>query len=222
MSQPAALLFDMDGLLLDTERLAQRSFVDVAATYGIVPDDARRFFLTLVGSSSAQTHRQTQNFLGPEKDVTEFAASWSCGFDRLIGQGVPIKPGVAGALATLAGAGHRMAVVTSTRGARARDQLHRAELLQHFEYVTGGDEVSAHKPDPAPYLESAAKLGVHAGDCIAFEDSDRGLASAVSAGCRAVQIPDLRPLDRPLPDLGQVVLETLEQAILHLDLARPL
>jgi beta-phosphoglucomutase-like phosphatase (HAD superfamily) len=120
---------------------------------------------------------------------------------------------VAEVLTDLAGQGARMAVVTSTLGDRARHHLEVAGLLGHVEFVLGGDEVRATKPDPAPYLQAAERLGVNPNHSAAFEDSDRGIAAAVAAGCHAVQIPDLRPVDKPLPDLGQMVARTLAEAV---------
>jgi beta-phosphoglucomutase-like phosphatase (HAD superfamily) len=111
-----------------------------------------------------------------------------------------------------------MAVVTSTHGVSARAKLSKAGILDYFELVKAGDEVSANKPDPAPYLEAALALGVPANDCVAFEDSDLGTTAAKRAGCRTFQIPDLRPKDQPLPVLGQEVAADLGEAAAKLGL----
>lgn len=216
---PAALLFDMDGLLLDTERIAQRVFVDLTGAHGVPRERAEAFFLTLVGTSSADTSRRVRAFV-PGIDIAAFDAAWTDGFRATVSQGVPVKAGVREVLATLSEAGFRMAVVTSSDKAHALDNLGSAGLAGHFEHVTGGDEVSANKPDPAPYLETAAILGVDPRACLAFEDSDRGIAAAVAAGCHAVQIPDLRPPDTPLPDLGQHVAGDLRVAMQLVGLLR--
>ena len=110
-----------------------------------------------------------------------------------------------------------MAVVTSTNRAPALAHLEHAGLLDYFELVVGGDEVSANKPDPAPYLQAAAALGVDPTQCAAFEDSDLGTQAAVSAGCLTTQIPDLRP-PVPLPALGQKVAANLVEAMQNLGL----
>ena len=113
-----------------------------------------------------------------------------------------------------------MAVVTSSHRVNALHHLEIAGLAHHFELVVAGDEVPANKPDPAPYLQAAAALGIDPRACAAFEDSDPGIASATRAGCIAFQIPDMRPKNVPLPMLGQRTATNLAEAVaaLHADL----
>lgn len=210
---PQAYLFDMDGLLLDSERLALTSFLDTVEPLGVARGRAAPFFLTLVGTSSETTNEMLRGFLPQELAPEEVIALWRQNFDHALHAGVPVKAGVRAVLQELSGQGAVMAVVTSTLGARARAHLAQADLLQHFQVVIGGDEVRATKPDPAPYLQAAEVLGKDPRCCAAFEDSDRGIAAAVAAGCHAVQVPDLRPAGLALPDLGQMVAASLPEAI---------
>lgn len=210
---PEAYLFDMDGLLLDSERVAMSSFLDTVVPKGVALAQAESFFLTLVGTSAATTNAMLLEFLPAALKPGEIIEEWRANFDAAVAADLPVKQGVADVLADLAGQGARMAVVTSTMGDRARHHLEVAGLRRHVEFVLGGDEVRATKPDPAPYLQAAERLGVDPRRCAAFEDSDRGIAAAVAAGCHAVQVPDLRPLGKPLPDLGQMVAGTLAEAV---------
>ncbi|WOI34028.1 HAD family phosphatase [Tritonibacter scottomollicae] len=212
---PAAYLFDMDGLLLDTERLTMEGFLDCAPLVQRDAAEMRAFFTTLVGLTARRSQHLMTEFCGPEADLEAISAHWERSCERRLADGVPIKPTVADTLAGLSGQGVQMAVVTSTDGARARHHLERAGLLAHFSFVLGGDEVSATKPDPAPYLEAAARFGFDPKLCAAFEDSDHGLTAAATAGCFAVQIPDLRPPGRPFPQLGQAFASTLQDAVTH-------
>ena len=211
--QPQAYLFDMDGLLLDTERLYVELGVEVTARYGVANHLSEAFFVSLVGSSSSHTSARLLEFLPARLSVSAFFEEWGALVDARLADNVPLRPTVRETLATLSDRGERMAVVTSTNGARARHHLELAGLTHHFETVLAGDEVSANKPDPAPYCEAAARLGLSAHHCAAFEDSDRGIASAVAAGCHAVQVPDLRAPGAPLPDLGQLTARTLAEAV---------
>lgn len=220
MMTPAAYLFDMDGLLLDTERMARDCFVQVAVGHGIPRHKAEPFFLTLIGTSVADGVAMTRDFLPAHIPADVVEDQWNSLYEARIAQSVPLRPTVADTLRDLTGQGARMAVVTSTSGDRARRKLYTAGIMHHFEFVLGGDEVRANKPDPAPYLEAAARLGLPASACAAFEDSDRGIASAVAAGCQAVQIPDLRPVSVQLPDLGQIVSTTLDAALIKLGAAQ--
>lgn len=215
MMKPAAFLFDMDGLLLDTERVFMDLSIELTADYGIGAEDARSFFLSLIGSSGATTRQRLAEFLPGQHNGDALYAKWSTALSSRLADHVPLRPHVPEVLETLHKQGARMAVVTSTRGASARHHLHVAGLFGYFETVIGGDEVTANKPDPAPYAEAAQALGVDPAHCAAFEDSDAGITSAVRAGCRAVQIPDLRPPNVPLPDLGQHVAPDLRAALRH-------
>jgi HAD superfamily hydrolase (TIGR01509 family) len=215
MTGPSAFLFDMDGLLLDTERVARDCFVQVAMQHGIPRHRAEPFFLTLIGTSVADGTAMTRDFLPSHIPVDLVETQWNSLYEARIAQEVPLRPTVARTLQRLASQGTRMAVVTSTRGDRARRKLATAGIVSHFEFVLGGDEVSANKPDPAPYLEAANRMGVAAHLCAAFEDSDRGIASAVAAGCRAVQVPDLRSEHTPLPGLGQHLATSLSDGVAH-------
>lgn len=213
MSAPQAYLFDMDGLLLDTEQVFLDAALDLLVPLGHAASDVRAFFLECVGSSSAMTRARLATFVGCADRAARLDAEWRGLHKARLTDHVPLRPTVAPVLAALRAEGARMAVVTSTWGADARHHLAGAGLLDHFEFVLGGDEVRASKPDPAPYQEAAQALGLPPQACAAFEDSDRGITAAVRAGCRAVQVPDLRPPHVPLPRLGQQVAPDLWAAI---------
>lgn len=210
---PDAFLFDMDGLLLDSERVYSAVAQELLVPHGFAARDVEAHFLTLVGVSGDAARQKITSFLGDEFDLAGFDVAWHSEVSRRVAETVPLRPKVRDSVERLAGQGARMAVVTSTNGDTARQHLEKAELLQHFEVVVGGNEVPARKPDPAPYLQAATALAVDPTRCAAFEDSDSGITAAVRAGCIAVQVPDLRPADRPLPPLGQRVASNLWAAI---------
>lgn len=210
---PHAFLFDMDGLLIDSERVYSAVARDILVAQGHGAADVDAFFLTMVGVSGAESIVRLTAFLGSTSAARTFNAAWHAGVNARLAQDIPLRPTVRDSLSRLASQGARMAVVTSTNGASARAYLERLDLLAMFETVLGGDEVSARKPEPAPYLEAAAVLGLDPAVCAAFEDSDHGITAATRAGCRSVQIPDLRPPGTPLPDLGQGVAPDLWSAI---------
>ena len=212
MTDRRGVLFDMDGLLLDTERVSMETFVALVHPYGLTGPAAESFFLTLIGSSGAQTERAIAERL-PDVDITQLRKDWHAAFLEAIADDVPVMEGVRETIGALAAAGRDMAVVTSTETHHAREELRRAGLLDAFQDVIGGDAVSANKPDPAPYLKGASVLGRQPENCVAFEDSDRGVTSAVRAGCTVWQVPDLRPADVPLPDLGQSLAKSLSEAV---------
>lgn len=221
MKTVAAYLFDMDGLLLDTERLFMQSLFTLSDLEGINRVSAEDFYLGLIGTSAAETSRQLKHFLPAHIDPVGFEAAWREAYERSVAKGVPLRPTVKETLEELNAKDARMAVVTSTHGALARAKLQKAGIAQYFEVVKAGDEVSANKPDPAPYLEAAAALGVDPKTCAAFEDSDAGTVAATRAGCLTFQIPDLRSKVLPLPELGQEVAENLAAAMAQLKVIEP-
>ena len=211
-----ALLFDMDGLLLDSEREFMGTLVEIGTPLGFAPADLEAFFVTLVGTSAEQTALRLAEFLPTSVDATSFEKQWRLANAARRSGPMPLRPTVEHVLPRLARAGHRMAVVTSTKRTPALAHLEHAGLLSYFDLVVAGDDVSANKPDPAPYLQAAETLGVDPRKCAAFEDSDTGTHAAVAAGCLTTQIPDLRPAGVPLPDLGQHIAKDMQEALQQL------
>ena len=147
-----ALLFDMDGLLLDTEREFMEALVEIGVPLGFIRAELEAFFKTLVGTSAAVTGAMLAEFLPDDVDPVAFETKWRKANAARRSGVVPLRPHVADVLSSLAGAGYRMAVVTSTKRAPALEHLKHTGLLGYFELIVGGDEVSANKPDPMPYL----------------------------------------------------------------------
>lgn len=212
-----AYLFDMDGLLLDTERVGLSAFLTVLARYDVQAPDAEAFFISLIGGAQDKNRARVQAYLPGHIDIDGFGTDWHAQMDALMHEAVPLRPYVREVLETVATRARPMAVVTSTHGTRARAKLQKAGIIDYFDVVIAGDEVPASKPDPAPYIAAAQALNTHAPYCAAFEDSDTGIAAAVAAGCHAVQIPDLRAPDMPLPKLGQHVATDLRDALERID-----
>lgn len=202
----------MDGLLLDTERVGQDAFAEIMAQRGVSDSEARQAFLYFVGGNSETTHRRMAQLL-PGHDPADVQADWIAAFETRIAGGVPLKPTVRETLQVLYESGFPMAVVTSSWRHHAEHNLGVTGLMPFFEGIVPGDEVTRSKPDPEPYQKGAALLGLAPAQCVAFEDSDPGITAAVAAGCVATQIPDLRPPDHPVPDLGQFHATTLREAV---------
>ena len=185
--RPAALLIDMDGLLLDSERLIRDGMIGVMADMGFAMTAAD--YAALVGRTEVDSGVWMQaRFAGLDYAAVRtavaahMAAQW--------GAGRPLKPGAA---ALLQAAGLPCALVTSTATAQARSHLDHAGLLDHFVTIVGGDAVANGKPHPEPYLTAAARLGLAPHACLALEDSHHGVQSAHAAGVPVIMVPDLLP-----------------------------
>ncbi|MDX2103364.1 MAG: HAD family phosphatase [Alphaproteobacteria bacterium] len=186
---PAAVLFDMDGLLLDTERVYRALWYEAAERHGIPP--ASVGYERFIGLAAKECYRLL-SMEHPGVDVAAFRQHIATGFQaRLLAGDIPQRPGVATILAALSEAGVRRAVVTSTIRSLALKKLEISGLLDRFEGVTGGDEVEHTKPAPDLYLLGARRLGLDPRNCVALEDSPTGMRAALAAGCRAIMIPDL-------------------------------
>ena len=186
-----AAVFDMDGLLLDTERVARESWHTAADEFGI--PDIDRILDQCIGLNEAGDRAVFRRELGDAFDFEAFRARTRALSHAVTDAQVPVKAGAAAILAALKERGILLAVASSTREVTVRDQLSRAGLLRYFDAVITGDKVTHGKPDPEIYLTAASLLHTDPAECIAFEDSRNGLRSAYRAGMYPIQIPDLVP-----------------------------
>ena len=187
--RPVAVLWDMDGTLVDSERLWDVSMADLARHLGgELPAEVRE---ELTGSSLPRTVAAIRGAVGLDPDDGDAATAdgrWL--LDRtkdLFAAGLPWRPGAREALALVRDAGWPTALVTSTY--RELTEVALDTVGRDFDVVVCGDEVTATKPDPAPYRRAAELLGVDPRDCVAVEDSPTGARSAVAAGATVLVVP---------------------------------
>ena len=205
---PDAVIFDMDGLLLDTERLALKAFREACAEVGVEADEA--VYRRCIGTNPAATERILREGFGPQFPLSEVHALWDEKYAaEALGRPVPLKQGAEDLLDWLAGRGTAMAVATSTVHALATAKLANVDLLRHFRFVVAGDQVSSGKPDPEIYSTAVQWLGLDAGRCLALEDSDNGVRSARGAGLTVIQVPDMVPPSDDVLAFGHAVMGSL-------------
>jgi len=186
--RPAAVLFDMDGLLLDSERALLACWRVAALELQESVDDA--VWLSMIGLSDKVCDELLQDRVGIPL-ARALRERCHALYDLRVIAGIPVKPGAFELLALLRQHCVPRAVVTSTWRERARQKLAAAELLGHFGDVIGGRDAPRPKPAPDPYLLAAERLGVPARECVVLEDSNAGVQAALSAGMHAIQVPDL-------------------------------
>jgi len=210
LDRPTALLWDNDGVLVDTEGLYFKATREVLATVGVELDEALYLQLFLREGRGA-FHLARERGLD-EAQIDTLRNARDARYAQLLETGSLLFAGVEQAVSALA-CQYRMAIVTSSL--REHFQLiHRStQLLQHFELVlTRGDYVHA-KPDPDPYLTALARLGLRADACLVIEDSERGLRAARAAGLRCWVVPSplasegsFAEAERVFTSLGELVI----------------
>jgi len=209
---PAAVLFDLDGTLVDTEKMWGTALAELAARYGGVLTDAVR--AEMVGASAPTTMTLLLNHLGQTwRDPAEGKDWLDHRVLELFAEGLHWRPGAAELVALTRAARIPIALVTNTNRLVVDVAL---RMLGQFDAVVCGDEVEHQKPDPEPYARAAALLGQDPRDCVAIEDSPTGILSARSAGCAVIAVPNEVPLfdvdGLVVASLLEVDLSTLAQA----------
>lgn len=187
--RPRAVLWDMDGTLLDSEKLWDVSLAELAVRLGGEMTDGLRH--SLVGANlRAAVSAVLEAFGHPvtEAGLRDAATFLDARTAELFAAGIPWRPGAPDALALAPGQGWGQALVTNTGRVLAEDALDTLGR-EHFDATVCGDEVPRGKPAPDPYLRAAELLGVHPADCLAVEDSPTGAAAAEAAGCAVLVVP---------------------------------
>lgn len=203
LSLPQAVVFDMDGLLLDTERVCFEGFRVALATFELPQDD--ELFRRLVGTNQALGRQLLTDGLAGRVKLEEFGAVWDADIAQRLAAGIPVKPGARALGEHLREQNIPYIIATSTPTEKAHQHLDRAGLGTLFCDVVGGDQVTASKPAPDIYFHATALLGHDPRNCVAFEDSSNGVRAAHAAGLITVQVPDIIAPDAKLRALGHFI-----------------
>jgi len=210
-----AAIFDVDGLLIDSERAIMRLWLHATADLDCPMTESD--YIPTIGRAAKESAAILIERLGPgafERTYAEVQAAIQTSDPAQL---FPPKPGARDILDRLRAKGVRCVVASSTVSAEVRRRLEGVRLLEFFEAVIGGDRVVLGKPDPALYRLAAETLGVPPAKCLAFEDSDHGISAATAAAVSVILVPDLK---EPSPASRQNSLATvtsLTEAIQHLD-----
>lgn len=208
MKHFAAVIFDLDGLLLDTERVALMAFDAACRQLDIALP--REVFVRCLGVNRQTSRGILEEGLRGRVSLDVFTAAWDQAYTAHVArEPILVKPGALQLLEHLAALGLPAAVATSTSTATARRKLEAAGLAHRFAVVAGADQVTRSKPHPDIYLHAAQLLQVEPAACLALEDSENGVRAAVASGMCVVQIPDLVPPSAELLSLGHIVLPGL-------------
>lgn len=207
-----ALVFDMDGLLLDSERIVQRSWNEAGESVG-VSGVGEQIYHTL-GMNRKARNAFFREVFGEEFPLEEFNKKTTEVFYKIVErEGLPVKPGARDLLAYAKEHGLKTAVATSSGREYAKKVLKNAGLYKYFDGGVFGDMVSRAKPDPEIYLKACASIGVELSKCLALEDAPAGVRSAHAAGLRVIVVPDLVAPTEEILSLAYARCETLFDVI---------
>jgi HAD superfamily hydrolase (TIGR01509 family) len=190
----------MDGLLLDTERMARQTWRDAAVDCGFDLDDD--LFLRLIGRTRQDSSAIMAAAIGDAFDAGVFRERCRHHWEALVqSEGIPLKPGVVELLDHLDAVGLGAGVATSTGRASAERSLETAGVRARFSVLVTGDEVERGKPAPDIFLRAAERLSAPPPNCLVLEDSVYGVMAAHAAGAVPVMVPDLVA---PTPDVERL------------------
>jgi HAD superfamily hydrolase (TIGR01509 family) len=212
LSRPVrAVVFDMDGLLVDSEAMFRDATMRVAAALG--HDLPLSVFLRMIGLPSQESRKIALDHFGADFPFDSFNEAVWAQAKASHEHGVPLKPGVIELLDHLDRVGLPRAVATSSSHQTVELQLGRRGLAARFDAIVAAGDYARGKPHPDPYLTAAARLGVDPEFCLALEDSHNGVRAASAAGMMTIMVPDLLEATDEMRALCQGIAPSLHDVL---------
>jgi len=208
MRKVDAIIFDMDGVLIDSERISFKCFQEVFKEHNYKMDEI--FYLRLIGRNVKSIKIIMEEEYGTDFPFdTIYKKKSNLALEITDKNGVIIKPGVHELLDYLNKENYKIAVATSTRRERALQLLEEAKIKDKVNYVICGDQVENSKPNPEIFLKAAKGLDINPEKCIVIEDSDAGITAAHAAKMIGIHVPDMKFLEADTMGLAFKVCENL-------------
>ncbi len=210
-----AVVFDMDGVIFDSERAIMQCWKEVASRHNI--PDIEKAILACTGTTMVRTREIMLNLYGADFPYDEYARESSAIFhSRYDGGRLPMKQGVKELLTFLKERGKKIALASSTRQQVVTDELRDAGIIEYFDRIICGDMVSRSKPAPDIFLKACEELNISPSDSYAIEDSYNGIRAAHAGGLHQIMVPDLLPADEEMQSLAEIVLPNLTSIMEYL------
>ncbi|CAM4264113.1 HAD family hydrolase [Vibrio agarivorans] len=208
-----AVLFDMDGLIFDTEVVYKQSWQHAAREQHLELTDA--FYRNFIGVQDPECERMLVEHFPERFDITRYKRDRDQHFHTLRAKGIAIKPGFDALFNAIKQRSLPTAIVTSSHHAEVAHNFANTPYLSQFDLIITAENVEKGKPHPDCYLMACERLGLEAKDCLVLEDSNNGIKAALAAGCQSIMIPDLLPPDEGINE-RTIVLESLNEVIKRL------
>lgn len=203
-----AVIFDMDGVIFDSERCVVECWKEIADKYGI--PDIEKACIECTGINTALTRQKMKERYGEDFPYDSYRAEESALFQSRYGDGrLPVKPGVKKLLEALRQKNKKIAIASSTREYMVRKELTEAGFIQYFDALVCGDMVENSKPDPEIFTKACEALNVTPYKAYGIEDSHNGIRACKAAGLHTIMVPDLLPVTEEMELLSEIILPSL-------------
>lgn len=210
MMKKKAVIFDMDGVIFDSERLVLESWKEVGAKYEFAVEE--EVFYRCVGVNAVKTKGIFLEHYGKDFPYDSYKAEASKWYHERFDNGrLPMKPGIKELLAYLKEAGYKIGLASSTREAVVTQEIKDAGLLPYFDNLTCGDMLKKSKPEPDIFWMACERLLVQPEEAIVIEDSFNGIRAAHRAGTTPVMVPDMIAPDEEMRKLAYKIFEDLSK-----------
>ena len=211
-----AVIFDMDGVLIDTERISFNAFKEVLSGYNYEMSEA--FYLTMIGRNVKSIKELMLEEYGNDFPFEEvYKKKVKIAIDTIDRDGVIVKPGVHEIVDYLKNNNYKVAVATSTSRERAHYLLQQVGIKEKVNYIICGDQVENSKPNPEIFLKAAKGLAVEPENCIVIEDSDAGILAASRAGMKGINVPDMKMPDEDMKKLAYKICGSLHEVKTYIE-----
>ena len=208
VSKYDAVVFDMDGVIFDSERATMECWMELADKYGI--ENMEKSFMYCLGTTKARTKEIMHEIYGEKFLFDEFAKEASLMYhSKYDGGRLPMKKGVVELLEFLSSDNKKIALASSTRRSTVLSQLEDAGIIKYFDAVVCGDMVERSKPEPDIFLKACEMINVSPEKAYAIEDSYNGIRAAYAGNMHAIMVPDLLPPNGETEELAEIILENL-------------
>ena len=202
------IVFDMDGVIFDSEHVCERCWQDYKEKYQL--KDAKGMFHACIGTTVEKTKEIVCSYQGEDFPYESFRKDTSERFHEIeAAEGLPVNKGARELLSWLKESGANVGLASSTRSETVVRQLTHAGLIQYFDVIVGGEMAKKSKPEPDIYLEACKRMGITPESAYGVEDSFNGMRSLYAAGLHPVMVPDLLEPDEEMNRIAEVILSDL-------------
>lgn len=205
-----AVIFDMDGVIYDTEAFYLKHWIQVFSEYGY--EMTKAIYINAMGRGRKKVKEYFKSVFGEDLPIEEmYVKKDKLLFDAIRNKEVPLKPGALEFLSYLKNNNIKTALATSAKRKRLDIQLEDSPIVQYFDAIVCGDDVVNSKPDPEIFLKAAEKIGAKIEKCIVIEDSEAGIKAAHDGKMTAFHVEDLKEADDSIKENANMLFKNLKE-----------